>query len=80
MPEFMIYNESIILNVNSNELKYLKNNKELENEKEFIVSIKKYLNVEEVLKQILEITEKNKYTLLLDGNDDTGNVIYRICN
>lgn len=80
MPEFMIYNESMILNVNKNELKYLENNKKIENEKEFIVSIKSYLNVEKILNEILEITQRDKYTLLLDGNNETGNVIYKISN
>lgn len=80
MPEFMIYDESMILNINKNELEYLENNKELKNEKEFIVSIKKYLNVEEILKQILETTKRNNCILLLDGNNDTGNVIYKISN
>lgn len=80
MPEFMIYDESMILNVSKNELKYLENNKKLENEKEFIVSIKRYLNVEKVLNEILEITHRDKYTLLLDGNNETGNVIYKISN
>lgn len=78
MPEFMIYDESMILNVNKDELKYLKNNKELEQEKEFIVSIKKYMNVEEILKQILEMTQKEKYTVLANGDNETGNVIYKI--
>lgn len=80
MPEFMIYDESMILNVSKNELKYLENNKKLENEKEFIVSIKRYLDVEKILNEILEITHKDKYTLLLDGNNETGNVIYKISN
>ncbi len=78
MPEFMIYDESMILNVNKNELRYLENNKKLEDEKEFIVSIKKYLNVEKILDEILEITQRDKYILLLDGNNETGNVIYKI--
>ena len=80
MPEFMIYDESMILNVSKNELKYLENNEKLENEKEFIVSIKRYLDVEKILNEILEITHKDKYTLLLDGNNETGNVIYKISN
>ena len=80
MPEFMIYDESMILNVSKNELKYLENNEKLENEKEFIVSIKRYLDVEKILNEILEITHRDKYTLLLDGNNETGNVIYKISN
>ena len=80
MPEFMIYNESMILNINRDELKYLKNNEKLENETEFIVSIKNYLNNEDILKQILEITGKDNFTLLLDGNNKTGNVVYKISN
>ena len=78
IPEFMIYNKSIILNANKDELKYLYNNEELKQEKEFIVSIKRYMNVEEILKQVLKLTERENYTLLLDGSNETGNVIYRI--
>lgn len=77
MPEFMIYDKSLILNINKDELKELKNNIELENEEEFIVSIKNYLDVNNILKKIKTLTKKEKYELLLDGENETGNIIYK---
>lgn len=70
MPEFMIYDKSLILNVNNDELKYLKNNTELTNENSFIVSIKKYMNVEKILKEVEFFTNYNNYNLLLDGEEN----------
>lgn len=77
MPEFMIYDESIILNVNRGELKYLEKNEKLLNEKEFIVSIKNYMNTDEMINQIIELLNCKDYQILLNGNNQTGNIIYK---
>ena len=62
MPEFAIYKESLILNETQLELL-----KERDIEDTFIVGIKLYLNVDEVLKEVLEYTGANNYELVLEG-------------
>ena len=62
MPEFAIYKESLILNETQLELL-----KQRDIEDKFIVSIKLYLNVNEVLNEILEYTGAKEYELLLEG-------------
>lgn len=76
MPEFMIYNKSLILNINKNELEFIKDNVEIKQEKSFIVSIKNYLDVEGIVNEIMKMTESNSYEILLDGKNKTQNVIY----
>ena len=76
MPEFMIYNKSLILNINKNELEFIKDNVEIKQEKSFIVSIKNYLDVEGIVNEIMKMTESNSYEILLDGKNQTQNVIY----
>ena len=62
MPEFAIYKESLILNEMQLELL-----KERNVEDTFIVGIKLYLNVNEVLKEVLEYTGSSNYELVLEG-------------
>lgn len=62
MPEFAIYKESLILNENQLELL-----KERNVEDNFILGIKLYLDVDDVLKKVLEYTESNNYELVLEG-------------
>ena len=62
MPEFAIYKESLILNETQLELL-----KEREVEDTFIVGIKLYLDVDEMLKEVLEYTGSSNYELVLEG-------------
>ena len=62
MPEFATYKESLILNETQLELL-----KERNIEDKFIVGIKLYLNVNEILNEILEYTGAKEYELLLEG-------------
>jgi len=63
MPEFMTYKESLILQ--DTQLEYLKDNEELLNTNEFILSIKKYIgNREGILNQVLEYTGYKCRTLV----------------
>lgn len=78
MPEFMIYDKSLILNVKKDELKYLKDNKELQYGKSFIVSIKRYMDTEEIIKEVTKLTQCSNYELLIDGQDATQNVVYKV--
>lgn len=76
MQEFMKYKESLILN--ETQLEYLKNDEKLKDSNQFIISIKKYLGADEIIKQVMEKTEYLNYELLLDDNGDVGCKIYKV--
>lgn len=76
MPEFMIYEKSFIVNSNKGEIESLK--QDPLKQEDFIVSIKKYLPVTEILQKVMEYTEHTRYEMLEEGNNDTGCVVYRI--
>ena len=76
MQEFCIYRESLILN--EEQINYFIENEELKEENEFILSIKKYKNDEEVLKKVIENTEFKEYELLLDDDGEVACKIYRM--
>ncbi len=76
VPEFMNYNESLILN--EKQLDYLVNDETLKSKSEFILSIKKYLGDDTILKEVLEKSGFSNYELLLDDNGDVGCIIYKI--
>lgn len=76
MPEFEIYNQSLILN--ETQINMLENDEKISNSNEFILSIKKYLGNEQILKEILEKTNFTNYEVLLDDEGETECVIYKI--
>ena len=78
MPEFMTYDKSIIINMNYDKLDFLKEDKELQSQDQFVLSIKKWMNVDECLNKILEYTGFSHYEVLLDQEDDTGSKIYLV--
>ena len=78
MPEFMIYNKSIIINMNYDKLDFLKEDEELQKQDKYILSIKKWMNVEDTLNKILANTGFTKYEILLDNEDDTQSIIYLV--
>ena len=78
LPEFAIYNKSLIINVNYDKLDILKTDQELKNQDKFILSIKKWMDEEEYLKQVLENTGFKNYEILLDQEDDTESIIYLV--
>ena len=78
LPEFMIYKNSMIINMNHDKLDFLKTNEKLQEENEFVLSIKKWMNTDETLNTILENTGFTEYELLLDDNGDTQSKIYLI--
>lgn len=77
MPEFATYKESLILNKNIHDFKLLDNEK-LNNENEFILCIKNWLNKEEILNLVLENSRYNDYEVLLELNSDVESTYYRI--
>ena len=78
MPEFMTYDKSIIINMNYDKLDFLKEDKELQSQDQFVLSIKKWMNVDECLNKILEYTGFSHYEVLLDQEDDNGSKIYLV--
>lgn len=76
MPEFMEYKRSLILN--EEELEVLKENRELKEDKQFIVSINKWLEPEEKIKQVLEYTNSDEYEILYQGAKGVDNIIYKV--
>ncbi len=77
MPEFATYKESLILNKNIHDFKLL-NNEKLNNENEFILCIKNWLNKEEILNLVLKNSGYNNYEILLELNSDVESTYYRI--
>lgn len=75
MPEFLTYEKSLIINYNEDDLEILKDNEELKDE--FILSIRKWMNNEEILKQVMEKSGYSKSQLLIDSNENE-TIIYKI--
>ena len=78
MPEFLIYNKSLIINMNYDKLDFLRTDEELQSQDRFILTIKKWMNVEDTLNKILEYTGFSNYEILLQQEDDTGSIIYLV--
>ena len=78
LPEFMVYNKSLILNMNYDKLDFLATDEELQSQDKFVKKIKKWMNVEDTLNKILENSGFTEYELLLNQNDDTQSVIYLV--
>lgn len=76
MPEFMTYKKTLILY--DTELDVLKNDKELEDKQEFILSINTAMNPEKVLREVLEKTEFTNYELIFEGIEGIDQKIYKI--
>lgn len=77
MPEFMIYDKSLILQ--DTQLEYLKDNEELENTNEFILCIKSYIGErEEKMNQVLEYTGYTNYEQLYEDYGETDCVIFKL--
>ena len=65
VQEMMIYNKSLIVNVNNNdELKYVIDDESLKNENSYIISIKNYMDNDKILNRIKNETEFKNITEL----------------
>ena len=78
LPEFMVYNKSLIINMNYDKLDFLRTDEELQRQEQFILCIKKWINVEDTLNKILEYSGFTQYEVLLNQQDDTQSIIYLI--
>lgn len=71
LPEMMIYDKTMIINANRNELQYCINNDELNKENSYILSIKTYMDNESIIKEILNNTEFSNVTKLYVGGNSS---------
>ena len=67
VQEMMIYEKTMIINANNNELQYVINNEQLNKEDSYILSIKVYMNNEAIIQEILDNTEFETATKLFEG-------------
>ena len=68
IPEMMIYEKALIINASKNEVKYLIEDELLNSEDSYILSIKSYMDNEEILEHIKDNTEfKNIKTLYVSS-------------
>lgn len=79
LPEMMIYNKTLIINLNDGkQSNSLTTNEELKNKDRFVLSIKKWMNTEVSLEKVLTLTGYTKAEVLLDQEDDTQSIIYLV--
>lgn len=71
IPEMMIYEKTLIINTNNNELDNVINDETLNNENSYILCIKSYMNNEEILQKLTENTEFKNVTELFEGDNDS---------
>lgn len=77
LPEFATYKASLIINENNYDFSLLEND-ELINSNEFILCIKNWLNVEDILNKVLEESNYTKYEKLLELKSDVESTYYKI--
>lgn len=76
IEEFMIYDKTLFLN--NTELETLVNDKELEDKKQFILSVNSNMNPEKVIQEVLEKTGYTRYELIFEGIEGVDQKIYKI--
>ena len=77
LPEFMVYDKTKIININIDNLELLKSDEELKTKKEFVLCIKKWLDCDEILNDIMEYTGFDDFELLVDS-EDLETLIYKL--
>lgn len=77
LPEFLVYDETMIINNNLDNLEQLKNDEELNNQDSIILNIKKWLDCDKILKDIIDYTKFNNYEILYDSNE-LESIIYKL--
>lgn len=81
VPEMMIYEKTLIINMNNNELQYIVNDENLKNEQSFVLSIKNYLDNNSVIEEIRNNTDFKKIEQIYAGPDshyEVGNNLYLV--
>ncbi len=79
VPEMTIYNKTLIINLYDEKQKNtLIDNQELKDDKQFVLSIKKWMDTEKSLDEVLSLTGFTKAEVLLDQEDDTQSILYLV--
>ena len=78
LPEFSIYQKTLILNHNIYDFSLLQKDEYLNSQTEVILCIKNWLNTEELLNKVLENTHFTEATLLLSIKEDINADYYKL--
>lgn len=79
VPEMAIYNKTLIINLYDEKQKnVLSTDEEIQKSEKFILSLKKWMDTDEALKEVLSQTGYEKADVLLDQEDDTQSILYLI--
>lgn len=78
LPEFLIYQKTLILNHNIYDFFLLQKDEYLNSQTEVILCIKNWLNTEELLNKVLENTHFTEATLLLSIKEDINADYYKL--
>jgi len=79
VPEMAIYNKTLIINLYDEKQKnVLSTDEEIKNSDKFVLSLKKWMNTEEALNEVLLKTGFTKAEILLDQQDDTQSILYLV--
>lgn len=77
VPEMAIYNKTLIINLYDEKQKnVLSTDETIKESEQLVLSIKKWMNVEESLNEVLKLTGFTKAEVLLDQEDDTQSILY----
>ena len=77
LPEFLVYDKTMIINNNLDNLEQLKDDEELNSQESIIINIKKWLDYDKILKDVMEYTEFNNYEILYES-DEQESIIYKL--
>ncbi len=77
VPEMAIYNKTLIINLNDEKQKgVLSTDETIKTSDSLVLSLKKWTNTEEYLKEVLKLTGFTKAEVLLNEEDDTQSILY----
>ena len=75
IPEMMIYQKTLVINVNNGDMKYLVSDSNLNNEDSYILCIKSYMNNDDILNEIKSATDFKNITELHKVDDSSSEMI-----
>lgn len=81
VPEMMIYEKTLIINMFNDEMQYIVNDEDLNNEDSFVLSIKNYLDNDSVIEEIKNNTDFKNIEQIYAGPDsryEVGNNLYLV--
>lgn len=71
IPEMLIYEKTLIINYDKNELEYVINDESLKHENEFILCIKSYMDNEKIIEELKNNTDFKNVILLYKCEENT---------